>query len=124
MAKRNKRPARSSCPITNALDLIGDRWTMVILRDMFNGKKRFSDFLASPERISTNVLTDRLELMESSGMVSSNPYQDRPMRFEYELTAKGEDLLPVLQELCRWGNLYIPGTYVPPANFMERKPAS
>ena len=121
MVKRSKRDPRSSCPITNALELVGDRWTMVVLRDMINGKSRFSQFLDSPEKISTNVLTDRLTLMENSGLITAKPYQQRPVRLEYELTRQGMGLLPVLQELCRWANKFMPDTYVPPASFMKRK---
>lgn len=94
---------------------------MVVLRDMFNGKKRYSEFLASPEAISTNVLADRLSMMEQDGLITAVPYQEKPMRLEYVLSEKGMGLLPVLQALCRWGNTYLPGTYVPPASFMERK---
>ena len=121
MVKRSKQEPRSCCPITSALELIGDRWTMVVLRDMVNGKKRYSEFRDSPERISTNILADRLCVMENSGLITALPYQQRPMRLEYKLTKKGMDLLPVLQELCRWGNKHLPGTWVPPASFMDRK---
>jgi DNA-binding HxlR family transcriptional regulator len=121
MVKRNKQESRSGCPITSALELIGDRWTMVVLRDMFNGKKRYSEFLASPEAISTNVLADRLSMMEHGGLITAKPYQKKPMRLEYKLSEKGTGLLPVLQELCRWGNKHLPDTWVPPASFMELK---
>ena len=124
MTKQNQPCSRSSCPITNALDLIGDRWTMVVLRDLFIGKKRYSEFLASPEGISTNILATRLAQMERSGLVRSRAYQQRPRRLEYELTKKGEALLPVLQELSRWGNKYLPGTFVPPASFMKLRVGS
>jgi DNA-binding HxlR family transcriptional regulator len=97
------------------------RWTMLILRDLFIGKKRYSEFRASPEEISTNILADRLVMMEESGLVSAKPYQKRPVRLEYKLTEKGLALLPTLQELCRWGNKHIPDTWVPPASFMERQ---
>jgi DNA-binding HxlR family transcriptional regulator len=111
---------RSGCPIATTLAFVGDRWTLVILRDMLNGKKRFSQFLDSPEKITTNVLTDRLALMEGAGLVAKQPYQLRPKRFEYLLTPKGEALLPVLQEMCRWANRFIRGTWTPPASFMTR----
>ena len=93
---------------------------MLILRDMLIGKKRYSEFRASSEEISTNILADRLEMMENSGLITAKPYQQRPVRFEYELTEKGLGLLPALQELCRWGNKFLPDTWVPPASFMER----
>ena len=121
MVKRSKQESRSNCPITNALDLIGDRWTMVILRDLINGKTQYSQFRDSPEQISTNILADRLSMMEATGLITAKPYQKRPIRLRYELTEKGRGLLPVLQELCRWGNKYIPDTWVPPASFMERR---
>ncbi|WP_300297421.1 helix-turn-helix domain-containing protein [Ferrovibrio sp.] len=117
------RKSRSGCPIASTLDLVGDRWSLVILRDMLNGKSRFAEFLDSPERITTNILTDRLVQMEEFGLVKREAYQSRPMRYAYRLTAKGEGLLPVLQEICRWANRHIPGTWVPPKVFMERRPA-
>jgi len=113
-----KRDLRSGCPIATTLDIVGDRWTLVILRDMINGKSRFSEFLDSPEQITTNVLTDRLVLMQSAGLVTRAPYQTRPKRFRYALTEKGEALLPVLQEMCRWANRFMPETWVPPESFM------
>ena len=94
---------------------------MVILRDLINGKTRYSQFRDSPEQISTNILADRLSMMEATGLITAKPYQKRPIRLRYELTEKGRSLLPVLQELCRWGNKYIPDTWVPPASFMERR---
>lgn len=115
------RESRSGCPIASTLDIAGDRWTLVILRDLLTGKRRFSQFLTSPERITTNILTDRLATMEEAGLVTRSAYQKRPTRYEYALTRKGEALLPVLQEMCRWANAYIPGTWTPPASFMERK---
>ena len=95
---------------------------MLVLRDLFIGKTKFSEFLASPENISTNILSDRLARMENSGLVEAKAYSDRPKRFEYHLTEKGEGLLPALQELCRWGNRFLPDTFVPPDSFMKRKP--
>lgn len=97
---------------------------MVVLRDLFTGKSRYADFLTSPEGISTNILADRLAAMEAAGLVSRHAYQDRPRRFAYALTPKGDALLPVLQALCVWGNAHIPGTWTPPASFMERMPGA
>lgn len=113
---------RSGCPIASTLELVGDRWTLVIVRDMVTGKKRYGEFLESPERITTNVLADRLNRMEAAGLAVKTPYQRRPVRYEYALTDMGLGLLPVLQEICRWGNKYIPGTWIPPESFMERRP--
>ena len=116
----NREP-RSGCPIASTLDIVGDRWTLVILRDLLTGKSRFSQFLASPEKITTNVLTDRLATMEGAGLVAKSAYQQNPRRHAYALTRKGEALLPVLQEMCRWANAYVPGTWTPPESFMSRK---
>lgn len=110
---------RSGCPIATTLDLIGDRWTLVILRDMLTGKSRYSEFMASPEGITTNILADRLGKMEANGLVAKKPYQLRPKRFAYELTEMGQELHPVLQEICRWANRNIPDTWVPPESFMQ-----
>ena len=113
---------RSGCPIANTLEIVGDRWSLIILRDMVNGKARYSDFLSSPEGITTSVLADRLRKMEGHGLISGKPYQDRPRRLEYALTDKGWGLLPVLQEICKWANLHIADTWIPPQQFMHRKP--
>jgi len=112
------KPRRSGCPIASTLDIVGDRWTLVILRDMLTGKSKFSEFLASPEKITTNVLTDRLSLLERSGLAKKSAYQQRPLRHEYHLTKQGKALLPVLQELCKWGNKFITDTWIPPESFM------
>lgn len=122
MATPKRRGPRSGCPIATTLDLAGDRWTLVIVRDLVLGKARFGDFLTSPERITTSVLTDRLAQMEAAGLVERVAYQQRPPRFEYRLTAMGRGLLPALQEICRWANRFVPGTWTPPASFMEAKP--
>ncbi len=114
-----KREPRSGCPIATSLELVGDRWTLVLARDMLTGKRRFSEFLNSPERITTNILTNRLAAMEADGLIERSPYQDRPKRYEYRLTKKGLALLPALQEICRWANLYLPGTWTPPDSFMQ-----
>ena len=110
---------RSGCPIATTLDLVGDKWSLVIVRDMINGKSKFSEFLESPERITTNVLTDRLRVMEETGLIKKTHYSRRPPRFEYCLTDKGRSMHPILQEVCRWANHYIPETWEPPDSFMQ-----
>lgn len=105
---------RSCCPLTNALDIIGDKWTLLIVRDMiFIGKSQFGDFLESPEGISTNILTDRLKKLEEYGLVSKTPYQKKPMRYAYTLTRRGLDLKPVMMEILNWGANNIDGTQGP-----------
>jgi len=110
---------RSGCPIATTLDIVGDRWSLVILRDMLNGKTRFSEFLQSPEHIATNVLADRLAAMAAAGLIKRNAYQTRPERFEYVLTDKGRDLHAPLQAICRWANKHYPETWTPPETFMN-----
>jgi len=117
----NDDDTRSGCPIANTLDIVGDRWTLVILRDLLMGKTRFSQFLTSPEKITTNILTARLAMMDRVGLVTKTPYQLRPKRYEYTLTRKGLALLPLMQEMCRWANEFIPNTWVPPSSFMTRQ---
>lgn len=111
---------RSPCPIATTLDIVGDKWTLVIVRDLLTGKRRYGEFLASPEGIPTNILADRLKRLTAAGLVEKRPYQDRPVRYEYRLTGKGTGLHPVLQEICRWANRHFPGTWPPPESFMRR----
>jgi len=111
---------RSKCPVANALDLLGDRWTLLVVRDLlFFRKVRYKDFAASAEGIPTNLLADRLRRLEAAGIVEKSAYQQRPVRHEYRLTPRGRDLLPVLRELIAWANLHIAGTARPPARFSE-----
>jgi DNA-binding HxlR family transcriptional regulator len=94
------RPARRSpCPIAGALDLLGDRWTLLVVRDLFAGQTRYAEFAGSMEKIPTNLLADRLKRLEDAGLVTSVPYQHNPPRYRYSLTPKGESLRPVLQEI-------------------------
>ena len=113
---------RSFCPLTNTLDLIGDKWTLLIIRDMlFLKKKSFNEFLESPEGIATNILTERLKRLEKSGIISKRPYQKMPVRHEYMLTRRGEDLSSLLMEMIRWGNAHIEGTIVPSKKFLVQR---
>jgi DNA-binding HxlR family transcriptional regulator len=105
---------RSHCPIACTLDLIGDRWTLLIIRDMlFFGKQRFEEFLESPEEISTNILTSRLKLLEQLGLVKKQPYSNHSRRMNYQLTEQGQSLLPVLKAIIDWGLDNIPETRIP-----------
>ncbi|WP_295625191.1 helix-turn-helix domain-containing protein [uncultured Nitrosomonas sp.] len=99
---------RSCCPIACALDHLGDKWTLLIIRDLLLGKKRYQEFLESPEQIATNVLANRLKKLEAVGILTRQIYQKKPIRYEYVLTAKGEDLRLVLQALAEWGKTYYP----------------
>ena len=108
-------PRRSRCPVSCTLDRLGDRWTLLIVRDMVRGKRRFAEFLASPEGIPTNILANRLKRLVALGVVRSRRYQDHPPRFEYALTAKGKDLGPVLRAMVDWGITHAGGRTPPPA---------
>ena len=120
---RDAPPPRSGCPIATSLDLFGDRWTLVIVRDLLNGKSKYAELATSPEGIPSNILAARLKHMEAIGLIDRKPYQERPERYAYTLTPRGERLLPVLQAMCRWANEELPETWRAPAAFMSRRPA-
>lgn len=105
---------RSSCPIACTLDLIGDRWTLLVIRDMmFFEKHRFEEFLESPEGISTNILTNRLKSLEEVGLVEKQPYSNHSRRMNYQLTEQGRSLRPLLEAVIDWGLKHIPETRIP-----------
>ena len=110
MPKRETTRQRSPCPIANTLDLIGDRWSLLIIRDMFAGSRTYSDFQQAPEGIPTNILADRLKRLQAAGLVEKKPYQDKPVRYAYQLTEKGRGLRPVLKSMAKWGLENLPGT--------------
>jgi DNA-binding HxlR family transcriptional regulator len=117
------RPPRSACPIATALELLGDRWTLLVVRDLlFSRRARFGELLTSPEAIPTNLLTERLRRLERAGLITRTLYQRRPRRYEYRLTAAGADLLPTLRELIAWANRHLPGTAVPPPALLLAPP--
>jgi len=123
MKRRKSDAYRSRCPVAASLDLVGDKWSLVVLRDIVAKKRRYGEFLGSPEGIPTNVLAQRLKRLEEEGLVDKRPYQKKPVRYEYRLTAKGADLLPVLQQLALWGSKHIPNRWAPPAWFLDARPA-
>ncbi len=110
MSKR-ARQRRSNCPVKYAADFLGDRWALLIVRDlMFEGKKRYGEMLASNEKIATNVLADRLERLEHFGIVEIRQGPDRRTKYTYGLTNKGIDLVPVLLEIIGWSARHDPRT--------------
>jgi DNA-binding HxlR family transcriptional regulator len=105
---------RSHCPISFSLELLGDRWTLVVLRDLIIVRKRlFREMLDAEEGIASNILTDRLRRLEAWGIVTRRPDPDNARQVIYEPTPKGLDLIPVLVELARWGAAYDPQTAAP-----------
>jgi DNA-binding HxlR family transcriptional regulator len=104
---------RSTCPVAGALDIVGDRWTLLVVRDLLRGKRRYGDLAASAEHIPTNILADRLRRLEQAGLVERRQYNERPPRYEYRLTRTGKDLAPVVRSVAAWGLQHVPGTKVP-----------
>lgn len=103
--------SRSPCPVAATLDLIGDKWTLLIIRDLFAGKSRFRDLAASPEGIASNILAARLERLQACGLIVATASQVRARSAEYHLTARGQTLLPVLKIMRDWGLAQVPGTH-------------
>ena len=101
---------RSVCPVACTLDLLGDRWTLLVIRDLFAGKARFQEFCASPERIATNILAERLKRLVEQQFVTTKPIAERTGAVSYHLTARGQALLPVLEALRDFGLAEVPGT--------------
>jgi len=95
-----------NCSIARALEIVGERWTLLIIRDAFLGRRRFEQFQESLG-IARNVLTDRLTRLVEEGIFERVRYQERPVRFEYKLTRKGRDLNVALTALRQWGDEYI-----------------
>jgi len=106
-----KLPAmRSPCPIANTLDIVGDKWTLLVIRDLFAGKSTYGEFQSSPEGIPTNILADRLKRLAGHGIIQKSPYQQNPVRYAYQLTNTGRSLGPLLEQLVKWGKKNIAGT--------------
>ena len=100
---------RSGCPVSLGLDIFGDKWTLLIVRDlMFNGKRHFRELLASDEHISSNILTDRLKLLLDEGIVTKTENPSHKQKAIYNLTEKGDDLRPVLMQMSDWSFKYRP----------------
>jgi DNA-binding HxlR family transcriptional regulator len=109
-SKGKSATKRSPCPVAATLDLIGDKWTLLIIRDMFAGKSRYRELVTSPERIATNILAARLEHLQACGLVVARSSSQRVGSSEYRLTGRGRSLLPILQAMRDWGLVHVPGT--------------
>lgn len=100
---RPESKRRSSCPVACALDLVGDRWTFLIIRDLLAEKCRYGEILASPEGMPSNLLVERLRRLEAAGIIERKQYQSNPPRYSYHLTAAGMELTPALGVIAKWG---------------------
>jgi DNA-binding HxlR family transcriptional regulator len=103
---------RSPCPLACSLDIFGDRWTLLVIRDLIFGRSRFKDFTASPEGIPTNILSDRLDRLQAHGLITQITPPDGSKHRAYQLTRKGEALRPVLGAMRDWGLAWEKGTKV------------
>ena len=104
---------RSTCPVAGVLDILGDKWTLLVIRDLFLGKHRYGEIAASPEGIPTNILAERLKRLEAAGIIKKELYQTNPPRGEYFLTTKGADLWRVLASMRKWAEQHVPGVVSP-----------
>ena len=101
---------RSPCAVACTLDLIGDKWSLLVVRDLLRGNTTYKELQNSLEGIPTNILADRLRKLEDAGLIAKDAYQDHPVRYAYRLTEKGKELRDVLGAFVRWGKKHIPGT--------------
>jgi DNA-binding HxlR family transcriptional regulator len=99
---------QQNCPVARTLDLVGDRWTLLVVRDLLNGRSRFSDLLESLEGISPNLLSSRLKTLEQAGVVERSYYSQHPPRAEYHPTEKGRELATIIQAMSEWGEAHVP----------------
>ena len=126
--KKHEGRNSNKCPITFALDVFGDKWSLIILRDiLFKGKKYYGEFLYSAEKISTNILANRLHKLESEGLISKTQDPHNLSKFIYRLTRKGKDLLPLMLDMIEWSMKYNPQPDAPdniingaPVNLLTR----
>jgi DNA-binding HxlR family transcriptional regulator len=103
---------RDGCAVGGALEIVGDRWTMMVLRELFLGIRRFGE-IQRKTGAAKNILADRLQSLVGHGIVTRVQYQERPTRHEYRLTEKGLDLYPILVGLMAWGAKHAPGAQEP-----------
>lgn len=118
MEKTLKCTAPMTCPIVRTALLLGDEWIMLVVRALFRGAQRFDD-LQKQTGAATNILTNRLHRLVESGIVTKVPYQERPVRYKYELTRAGLGLFPVIMELMRYGDEWLPQDDASPARLFH-----
>jgi DNA-binding HxlR family transcriptional regulator len=111
---KHKQQRRSDCPINFALEVFGDPWSLLIIRDIvYFGKKTYGEFLASEEGMATNILASRLAQLERQGILAKRPSQTDKRKEDYSLTEKGLDLIPILVEMANWSAKYDADTGAP-----------
>jgi DNA-binding HxlR family transcriptional regulator len=107
---------RSTCPVASTLDLVGDKWTLLIIRDLLLGKAYFDEFLQSREGIASNILANRLKALADHGLVKASPDKTDRRRIRYQLTRRGEEYRSLVRLLSQWGLEHVPGTVAETAN--------
>ena len=120
MVSKNKHTQRSQCPIACGLDMVGDHWTLLIVRDLLLlGRHEFRDMLEGDEGISSNILSDRLSKLQQDGLVSSLPHPESKRHKLYYLTPKGKDLIHVLVAMARWSLTHMPDQTLLPSQHLQ-----
>jgi DNA-binding HxlR family transcriptional regulator len=103
----SKAKKRSDCPVSSTLDILGDKWSLLIIRDLMSAKEcTYGDFLKSPEGIATNILASRLQVLEENKIIEKLDHPDSKAKVLYKLTRKGIDLLPIMIEINLWAEKY------------------
>jgi DNA-binding HxlR family transcriptional regulator len=114
MGKAKHDCRQSGCGVAYGLDVFGDKWTLVVVRDMILlGKRYFNELLASPEKIASNILADRLRRLEEECLITKRQDPENESKFIYELTPKGKELIPLVLEVLRWGFKHAPNSSSP-----------
>src|SRR5438270_6929577 len=121
MPAKHKPQRRSSCPVNASLEILGDRWSLLIIRDlMLRSYQTYKEFLSSDEGIATNILAERLQRLEAAGIISTSRDAEDRRKVVYRLTAKGIDLAPIVVELILWGAQH-EATGAPPATIRKMR---
>jgi DNA-binding HxlR family transcriptional regulator len=116
---------RSRCAVACTLDLVGDKWSLLVIRDLLQGDATYGELQNSREGVPTNILADRLKRLDAAGLIAKSAYHEHPVRYAYGLTEKGRALSDVLGAFVRWGKKHIPGTLAlerPQRSVRGRKP--
>lgn len=114
MKSKRSGNRRSDCPIAATLDVVGDKWTLLLIRDIgLFGKHRNKEFQDAREGIPSNILASRLKHLVEQGLLEKRLYRQRPPRYEYHLTGAGRDLLPLVRAMAKWGSANVDGVTIP-----------